>query len=83
MSLREIPEALFCLHVDSRIHKVYILVVQLLTQQLNSFTETLKMNDLPFPKEFDHIIYVRIVRQSKNIIISYSSFLLCCVVFKS
>ena len=72
-----LPFAVSALHVDGRIHKVYILSVQLLPQEFYCFAEPLKMDDLPFPEEFDHIVHIRIIGQPQNIVIGDPGFLLC------
>ena len=64
------------LNIKGRIHKVHILLVQLLPQQLNRFSKALEMNDLPFPQEFDHIIYIRIIGKPQDIVIGHPGFLL-------
>ena len=66
------------LHIDGRIHKVYISLIQLFSQQLHRLTEPLEMNHFPFTKELDHIIHVGIIGQPQNIIIGHPSLLLCC-----
>ena len=73
---REDAPCLCLLHIKCRIHIVYILLVQLLPQQLNRFSKALEVDNLPFPEEFDDIIHIRIIAQSQNIIIRYSGFLL-------
>ena len=65
------------LQIDGRIHIVYILQVQLFSQQLNSLTKALEVNDFPLPQEFDHIVYIRIIRNTQNIIIGRSGLLFC------
>ncbi len=42
------------------------------------FTESLKVNDFPFPQEFDHIIYIRIIGEPQNIFIGDTGFLFWC-----
>ena len=64
------------LHVKSRIYGIDILLIQLLPQELCGLAKPLEMNDFPFPKEFDHVVYVRIVGQAQNVIVGYSCFLL-------
>ena len=52
----------FLLQIDSRIHIIHVLLVQFLPQQLHCLTETLEMNDFPFPQELDYIVHIRIIR---------------------
>lgn len=62
-----IPDAIS--NIKSRIHIVHILLIQLLAQQLHTFSESLEMDDLPLTKELDHIIHIRIIRKAKDIVI--------------
>ena len=71
-----LPFAVSALHVDGRIHKVYILSVQLLPQQLNSLPEPLEVDDLTLPEEADHIINIRIIADTQDVIIGHPCFLL-------
>ena len=50
-----------CLHINGRVHKVYIFLVQFLPQQLHSLTEALEVDYLTLPQELDHIVHIRIV----------------------
>ena len=36
------------------------------------------MDDFPFPQEFDYVIHIRVVRQTQNVVVGNSCFLLCC-----
>ena len=38
--------------------------------------EALEMNDFPFPEEFDHIVYIRIVAEPQNVVIGGPGLLL-------
>ena len=42
---------------------IYILLIQLFPQKLNRLAESLEVDDLPFPEEFDHIIHIRVVTE--------------------
>lgn len=64
------------LHVDGRVHAVYILLIQLFPKQLDSLSKPLEVDNLPFPQEFDHIVHIRIITESQNVIIGHSRFLL-------
>lgn len=67
------------LHIHCGIHIVHIFLIQLFPQQLHSFAKPLEMNNLPFPKELDHIIHIRIVAKPQDIVIGHPRFLFCCV----
>ena len=49
------------LDVKCRVHKVDIFLVQLFTQELHGFAETLEVDDLSLSQEFDHIVYIGVV----------------------
>ena len=66
--------ALF-LQIKSRVHAVNIFLIQLFTQLLNGFAEPLEMNNFPFPKKFDHIIYIGIVGKTENVVVGDSCLL--------
>ena len=51
------------LHVQCRIHKVYILLIQLFPKQLYRLAEALEMHDLPFPQKLNDIVHIRVVRK--------------------
>ena len=64
------------LQVKGRIHKVHIFLIQLLAQQLHGLAKALEMNHLALPEELDHIVHIRVIRKTQNIVVSYSSLLL-------
>ena len=64
------------LHIDCRIHVVYIFLVQFLPEQLNGFAEPLEVNNFPFTQEFDHVIHIRVIRNPQDIIIGCACLLL-------
>ena len=37
------------LDIESRVHSIYILLIQFFTKKLYGFAKTLKMNNFPFP----------------------------------
>ena len=55
---------------------VDIFLIQLLPQELHRFAKALEMHDFPFPKEFDNIIYIRVIGKPQDIVIGDPSFLL-------
>ena len=69
-------------HIKRRIHIIHVSLVQLFPQQLNGFTEPLEMDNLPFPQKFDHVIDIRIITDSQNIVIGNSCLLFCCQIFR-
>lgn len=75
-----VPEAAasgtFFSNVESRVHKVHILLIQLLPQQLHSLAKALEVDYLPFPKEFDHVVHIRVVGKTQNVVIGDPGLLL-------
>ena len=55
---------------------VHILLIQLLPQQFHCLAKPLEVDYLPFPKELDDIVYIRIVRQPQDVVIGDPGFLL-------
>lgn len=37
------------------------------------------MNDLTFPQEFEYIAYITVIDETKQIVVGYARFLLCCI----
>ena len=65
----------FPLFIECRVHKIDVLLVQFFPQQLHGFPKALEVYDLPLPEKFDHIIYIRVIGQPENVIISDPGFL--------
>ena len=59
----------FTLDIEGRVHKVHILLIQLLPQQLHCLTKALEVHDLPLPEELDHVIHIRVIGQPQNVVI--------------
>ena len=68
----------FPLFIETRVHIIDILFSKLLLGEPQAFAEALEMNDLARPQELYNIIYIRVITQTQDIIIGYTSFLLCC-----
>ena len=66
--------------IKCRIHEIHIFLIQLLPQQLDRLAKSLEVYNFPFPKEFDYVIHIRIIRQPQDIVIGNSGLLLCYVV---
>ncbi len=63
------------LQIHGGVHVVYVFLIQLFTKLLHTFTEALEVDDLPFPQEFDHVVYIGIVRQPQDVVIGGSCLL--------
>lgn len=74
---RVYPEA-FLLHIKGRIHAVNILLIQPFAKLLQTFAESLEVDDLPFPQELDNVVYIWVIRKPQDVIISHPGFLFCC-----
>ena len=72
---------LILLHIKSWIHMVDIFLIQFLPEQLYRLAETLEMNDLPFPEEFDHIVHIRVIGKPQNIIVGHTRLLFSSQIF--
>ena len=65
------------LDIKGRVHKIHILLIELLAQQLHRLAKPLEVYHLPFPEEFDHIVHIRVIRQPQDVIIGHPGFLFC------
>ena len=68
--------ALFALHINCRIHKVYILPIQFLPQEFHGLAEPLEVDDFPLPEEANDIVDIRIVTDAQDVVIGHPCFLL-------
>ena len=48
---------------------VDILLIQFLPKELHGFAKPLEVDNFPFAKELDHIVYIRIIGKPQNIVI--------------
>lgn len=69
MKVRSFHCGLFPLKIHGRIHAVNIAPIQLLPQKLHRLSEALEVNNLPFPEELDHIVYIRIIAEPQDVVI--------------
>lgn len=68
-----------CLHINSRIHEVYILLIQFLPKKLHCLAETLEVDDLTLPEELDYIVYIRVIRQTQDVVVGHTGLLFSCI----
>ncbi|HYE69706.1 MAG TPA: hypothetical protein VEA58_13905 [Anaerovoracaceae bacterium] len=61
---------------------VEVLGIQVILNDSERFTKSLEMNNFTFAEEFDRISNIRIVYETKDIIVSCSCFLFCCTFVK-
>ena len=66
------------LFVKAGVDKVNIFLVQLILCQPQSLAEPLEVDHFPGPEEFNDIVDIRIVTQTKDVVVGDSCFLLCC-----
>ena len=64
------------LHIEGRIHIIHVFLIQLFPQALHRLAESLEMDHFPFPKEFDHIVHIRIIAEPQNVVIGHTRLLL-------
>ena len=64
--------------VKGRIEIVDILFVQFVFGQAQSLAEALEVDDLPLPQEADHVVHIRVITETQDIVIGEAGFLLCC-----
>ena len=46
--------------------------------QFEGFAEPLEVDDLPLPQEADHVVHIRVITETQDIVIGEAGFLLCC-----
>ena len=64
--------------VKAGIEGIKVPAVQTFLEAAQGFTESLEMNDLPFPEEADGIAHIRLLHQTQNVVVGGAGFLLCC-----
>ena len=64
--------------VKGRVEGVEVFGIQLVGEDAETLAKALKMNDFPFPQEFDGIAHIRIIREAEDVVIGHPSFLLWC-----
>lgn len=64
------------LNVKSRVHIVNVLLIQFLSQQLNSLAKPLEVNDLTLTQEFDHVVDIRVITEPEDVIVGRARLLL-------
>ena len=64
--------------VKGRIDEVHIFLVHFFLGKAQAFAKALKMDDFSGTQEFDDIVYIRVIGEAQNVVISHTRFLLCC-----
>lgn len=62
--------------VKAGIEGIEVPAVQTVLEAAQGFTESLEMNDLPFPEEADGIAHVRFLHQTQDVVVGGAGFLL-------
>ena len=70
-----------CLRIEAGVDIVNIFLIHPFLGKAEAFAEALEMNDLTRPQELDHIVDIRIIRQTQNIVVGDTGFLFCCQIF--
>ncbi len=58
-------------------------MVQPLLRQGDGLAKALEVDDLPLPQEADHVVHIRVVRETEDVVIGDAGFLLCCNVIRT
>lgn len=64
--------------VEARVERVEIPAVKPVLKSAERFTETLEMDDFPFPQEADRVADVGIFYDTQDVVVCRAGFLLCC-----
>lgn len=64
--------------VKGRIHKIDVLFIEPVLRQPQPFSKSLEVDDLAGPQELDHIIDVRIIGKTQDVVIGDAGLLFCC-----
>ena len=62
--------------VKAGIEGIKVPAVQTFLEAAQGFTESLEMNDLPFPEEADGIAHIRLLHQTQDVVVGGAGFLL-------
>ena len=66
------------LFVECGVGEIDILAVHLFLAQPQTLAEALEVDDLPLPQEADHVVHIRVITETQDIVIGEAGFLLCC-----
>ena len=61
------------------LHEKIMLLLQIISGVVQSFSETLEMHDFPFSQEAQWREHIGVIRQVDEIFIGAARFLLCCI----
>ena len=64
--------------VKAGIKGVKVFGVHVVLGNADRFTESLEMNQFPFPQKPDGIFHIGVIHQTENVVIGDSGFLFCC-----
>ena len=64
--------------VEGGVGKIDVFRVHLLLAQPQTLAEALEVDDLPLPQEADHVVHIRVITETQDIVIGEAGFLLCC-----
>lgn len=64
--------------VKAGIEGIEVPAVQTVLETAQGFTESLEVDDLPFPEEAERIAHIRLLHQTQDIVVGGAGFLLCC-----
>ena len=82
MPLCTVPKALAglfsAIFINTRVAGVEILAVEMVGRDPEAFAETLVVDDLPFPQEFQRIADIRVVDEAEQVVVRCTGLLLGC-----
>ena len=82
MPLCTVPKALAglfsAIFIKARVAGVEILAVEMVGRDPEAFAETLVVDDLPFPQEFQRIADIRVVDEAEQVVVRCTGLLLGC-----
>lgn len=66
------------LFVERGIHEIEVLLIHLFLGKAQPLAKALEVYQLALAQELDHIVHIRIVRQTQDVVVGNTRFLLCC-----
>ena len=75
---RRVTQKITGLLIEGRVGEVDVFLIHALLGQSDGLAKALEVDNLPFTQKTDHIIDVRIIRQTEDIVIGKAGLLLWC-----
>ena len=68
----------FRLCVEAGVDIVNVFLIHPFFGKAETFAEALEVDDFTGPQELDHIVDIRVIRQTQDVVVGDTGFLLCC-----